>query len=271
MSNMAKRNFFFVFLSFILLSFLIFFLGKANIFGGAFGFFGKILSPLSSVTYQISAGKKSGNESKLELENRDLVKKLVDDKKLRDENAALSDQFLVTYPKSQDLLPAKVVGAPSFVIGVVSPDYLVIDKGTGDRIKVGDAVVLRDNLVGKVAKVSSSFSKVTLVSNSALSFSATTISIKGSLSEGALGVIKGSSGQDMILDNVLLSENIQIGDYVVTKGDMDVSGVGYPPSLVVGKISSVEKKPSSLFQKAKVKSLVNFSRLNMVFVVLGQN
>lgn len=268
---MQKSKFSFVFLSFIFLSFLFFFLGKTGEFSGAFGFFGKVFSPLSSMTYQLTALRQSGSDSKLEQENKGLVKKLVDDKKLRDENSALSDQFQTAYPRSQNLLPAKVVSAPSFVPGVTSPDYLVIDKGESDKIQIGSAVVFKDNLVGKVVEMSSSFSKVMLVSNSSLSISAMTMSVKGSMQQGAFGVIRGLSGQDMILDNVLLSENIQIGDYVVTKGDMDVSGVGYPPSLIVGKISSVDKKSSDLFQKAKIKSLVNFSGLNMVFVVLGQD
>jgi len=73
------------------------------------------------------------------------------------------------------------------------------------------------------------------------------------------------------LDNVVLSDSIAVGDYVVTKGDLTIDNSGYPPSLIVGKIISVEKKSSDLFQRGKVKSLVDFSRLSTVFVVLQNN
>jgi cell shape-determining protein MreC len=54
----------------------------------------------------------------------------------------------------------------------------------------------------------------------------------------------------------------------LTNGDITLSGSGFPPDLVVGKITSVEKKPSSLFQKAEVESFINFSKITAVFVIV---
>ena len=73
----------------------------------------------------------------------------------------------------------------------------------------------------------------------------------------------------MILDNVLLTENLKNGDLVLTKGDVNLNGEGFLPGLIVGKIISVEKSPSALFQKAQVEGLVDVTKLSTVFVITG--
>ena len=72
-----------------------------------------------------------------------------------------------------------------------------------------------------------------------------------------------------VLENVLLSDKLQTGDTVISKGDIGKDGEGFPPGLVVGRIISVNKKASALFQSAEVESLVDVTRLKMVFVMSG--
>lgn len=262
---MRKSNLTFVFLIFIVLSILILLFSKTGIVAGTGSLLETIVSPVQSLFFSISHG---GSEDKLVSENKALVKKLADYQKIVAENSALRDQFETQYPKSQDLLPASVVSAPSFIPGVSSPEYLVINKGKKDGVKIGMAIVSKDNLVGKIESVSDNLSRVILVTNPQVNFSARTMSVKGDEKVGALGVIRGIGGENMILDNVLLSDKLSIGDYVATKGDLNLENIGFPPSLIIGKITSIDKKASELFQKAKVKSLVNFSKLTTVFVVI---
>jgi len=195
----------------------------------------------------------------LRAENLDLLSKVGDFEKLKKENAALSDQFQTSYPQSAQLLEASVVGAPDFVPGISVPNIFILNKGTEDNVKEGSAVVVKDNLVGVVLQASTSLSKVNLVNNPSFSFTAKTES-------GAVGVIKNTD--TLTLDNILLSENITVGELVLTKGDINSSGVGIPQDLVVGKVISVEKNPSNLFQKAKVESFVNFGSLSTVFIYM---
>lgn len=197
---------------------------------------------------------------KLKDENLELLSRVAGFEKLKKENSALLDQFKTQNPKTNKLLPAKIIGAPGFVPGISSPQYFVLDKGSKDNIKVGQAVLVKDNLVGKIAKVSSHLSKVDIVTKPLLSFT-------GKTENGAIGVVKGG-GNELTLNNVLLSENIEKGQIVFTKGDMDLQGVGIPPDAVVGRITSVEKDPSSLFQKAKIQSFVDFNNLRSVFILL---
>ncbi len=265
---MPKRSFFPSFFIFIILSVLFIFLSKTGILNGPASLIAKIASPIEKISFGFSSSTNKDNS--IVAENKQLIKKLVDFQKMATENSALRDQFETTSPASQNLLPANVVSASSFIPGISSPEYLVIDKGKKDGIKTGMAVVFKDNLLGKITEISDSLSRVILVSNPSISFSAKTISIKGEPGASALGIISGMGGQDMILGNVLLSDTLAVGDYVTTKGDLQVDNAGFPPSIIIGKITSVEKKASDLFQRAKVKSLLDFSKLSTVFVVLSQ-
>ena len=253
------------FFVFLLLSCLVFGLSKVGILNPVSSVFQKITTPFQSATYTVFnsvsfLGTNVGLK-KLETENLTLTSMLSDQKKLKDDNVALSDQFQTVSPKSNTLLPANIVGAPSFIPGVSTPEIFIIDKGTQDGVKIGAPVIYKNNLLGKITKSNDFLSEVTLVTNISSSFTA-----KASSSE-APGVIKGQGGGEMILDNVLLSDSLKPSDLVLTNGDISLSGSGYPPDLVVGKIVSVDKKASSLFQRAEVSSFIDFSKITTVFII----
>ncbi len=266
---MQKRsNFFPIFFLFLFLSIII--LGLS--------IFGKLVAPQSFIEkgtsllpkaffgfFQglpfVSEGKRI---KELKEENLKLASKLVDQERLKKENAALLSQFQTKEPKSYNLMPAQIVGAPGFIPGVTTPLNLILDKGRRDDVGVGDSVVLKNNLIGKIVKTSSYLSKVDLVTRASLSFTAKTLN-------GALGVIRGSGGDRMTLNNVLPSQNLKIGDLVLTKGDVNMDGVGIQPDLIVGKIESIEKIPVAIFQKAEVQSFIDLNRLSIVFIVVQPN
>ena len=108
-------------------------------------------------------------------------------------------------------------------------------------------------------------SQVDLLTKKGVSFTVTTVSAS---STPAFGVIKGKGNGEMVLDNVLLSESLSIHDTVLTKGDIDSNGVGLTSGIVVGEITSIDKKPSSLFQTGQVKSPLDFSQLSFVFIAM---
>lgn len=261
-----REQFFLTFFLFLFFSLVVFAIGKTNAISEIRGTIELVTTPMLRATKSIFQLPKNFFENsdlqKLQDENTKLRKKLIDQTELEKENSALKDQFKISYPKSTTLLEAKIIGSPGFLPGISPPSFLVIDKGAKDGILMGLAVVVKDTVIGKIIKVSSHVSVITLVSDVRSSFTAQVHSL-------ALGVIKGEGGAEMVLENVLLSEELNIGDTVVTKGDVDQSGIGYPPNLIVGKITSIDKKPSSLFQTARVKSLLDFSALSTVFIVTG--
>lgn len=206
------------------------------------------------------SGNQVGEVAKLRNENQILRKKVLEKQNLIAENKALRDQFSTSSIPSTNLIPAKVVGSPGFIPGITNPDYIILDKGEKDGLEINDSVVYQNNFVGKIIALSGNFSKVELAI-SIDSFTAKVVDGKE-----ISGVVRGK-GNIIIFDNVLLSESLKKDQIVLTKGDIDENGTGIPPDMVVGKIISIEKKSSNLFQRAEVETFLNFQSLSTVFVI----
>lgn len=255
---MQKRNFTSYFLVFFIISLLLIGASKIGFLNPIDSLFKDIFSPIQGITYQVFTnvtgfGQNSEIQA-LKAQNLILTQKLVDQNKLIGDNKALRDQFQTENPKSQTLLPADVVAAPGFVPGFSVPESLILNRGTNDGVKLGNTVVYQNNLVGKVTQVLANSADVTLVTNSSSQFTAQTTETN------AQGIVKGQGGGELILDNVVLSDNLKKGDFVLSSFSSD---------LIVGKVVSVSKNPSDLFQKAQLQSLVDFNKLTKVFVVVN--
>lgn len=194
-------------------------------------------------------------QQQLQDENNHLRIQLAQMQELQKDNQALHDQFKTTTPPPQQLLPAMVIG--------LEQNTMLINKGAQDGLFNGDVVVVKNNLIGKITKVTSHISQVILLPDPSTSFTALTAKT------GANGIVRVIDGGTIILSNVILSDKLEINDVIMTKGDLDSHRHGYPPDLVVGKIVSIDKQASSLFQAAKIESLVDMSRVRMVFVIVG--
>lgn len=258
---MQRENPTLQFLFLILFSAVFYYLSDS----GALGFMEKGLQPVQKSAFGIfnffgGVGKDEKIKI-LEEKNLELSKKLVDQKKLESDVAAFRDQFETESVRTSLLLPAQLLGIKSFVPNVTPPEYFILDKGKSDKLTKGDAIVFEDNYVGKVEKVSTFQSQVLLPTNSAFSIPAKT-------QNGVLGIVKGQGGGEMIFQNVLLSEKINVGDLVLTAPDVDLEGVGASPDLIIGKIVSIEK--SEIFQKARIRNLLDYSSLDRVFVLRAQ-
>lgn len=264
---MRRKEYAFIpFFLFFFLSLIVFFIGKTGLFSPL----EKAVSSMG-VSYSVVLAFKSlfGNHEikRLRQEKALYTKKLVDISQLQKENQALKDQFQTTFPKSLDLIPARIIGVSKFIPGVSFIESFTLNIGDSDGVKKGAGVVYKDQLVGEVVQASRFLSRVDVITNKNSSFAAYTLSLG---KPSALGVIKGRGNGEMILDNVLLSEALSIGDVVVTKGDIDQSSTGFSNGLIIGTIVSVDKKPSALFQMARVKSGLDFSGLSTVFVQIGK-
>lgn len=224
---------------------------------GTNSLFEQLTTPLQRFTFQTFHIKEDPtSETELQKENKKLLLALAKQKEIERENKALRDQFETTNPTPKNLLPAQVIG--------MKEEEIVIDKGSAEKVQVGEIVVFKDNLVGKVVTVSAHRAVVELVTHKSISFTAETVNTS------ALGVIKGKGGNEIFLENVVLSDKLEKNDIVKTKGDLDQKGEGYPPGLVIGRIISVNKKASALFQTGEVQSFIDFSRLQIVFLIIKE-
>jgi len=270
---MKKReNFFPVFLIFLFLSIVVLWSSQTQAFVPLRSFLEMAFSPLQKISYGVLSGFprifSNTNFEDLEKKNKACQALLSDQQNLIRENAALRDQFQTTLPQNPNLLPAKILGQQAFIPGISLPETFTLDKGTKDGVLKGAAVVFKNNLVGKIERVSSNLSMVSLLTNKNSSFTVKTLPAKDS-PQGSLGTLRGQGNGGMVLENVVISESLKVSDLVLTYGDLDMKGLGYPPDLIVGKITSVDKKESALFQKAAILSLVNFQELSTVFIVAG--
>ncbi len=224
----------------------------------------KITIPIQDVMHSVgifSFSNQNSEINKLKSENISLATQLVKDENIQKDNQALRDQFIATRVNAQSLLPAKVLGDPTLIPGITTIDSLVIDKGTIDNVKVGNIVIYKDNLVGLISSVSSSKALVQLVSDKKTVITAVTAKTN------ALGIVNGQGQEEMFLNNVILSDKLNAGDYVESKGDVNKNGIGIPPGIIIGKIIAINKKTSNIFQSADVKSLLNFETLNIVYIL----
>ncbi len=259
-----KENLLPFFLVFFGLSLFLVLIGRSGIINSFSSVVNSSSAPLRSSAVDLFSLRSFQNKKINSLidQNLKLQKELLDKKILLSENKALRSQFEnIDAIPSQNLIPAKIIGTPGFIPGVSMPEYLIIDKGSANGVLPKSTVIVGNYLIGKIVITSDTSSKIELIISKKSSFTA-----KVSDSDIS-GIIKGNGNEKLILDNVLLTENLKKDSAVLTKGDRGEKGEGYPPDIAVGKIVSIEKKSSDLFQRAEVRSPLDFRNLNYVFVL----
>jgi rod shape-determining protein MreC len=185
-------------------------------------------------------------------------------KTLRQENillqeSALANQRLRKLLEFKKNNPQKLAAAE--VVGVDVSLYFesfFINKGKNDGVKKGMAVLCPDGAVGRILKVADSFSVVLLLIDQGFALDALVQRTR------TQGVVEGVGGGFCQMKYVLGSEDIRLGDWVITTG---LEGF-FPKGTIVGKIVSLKKNKLSAFQKVIIQPMVNFKKTEEVFIVL---
>jgi rod shape-determining protein MreC len=217
-----------------------------------------IMAPPKSLLYGIKAGSIE-SENKFKTENEELRQKLIDQERLTRDNLALRDQFESGMTNEFKLLPARVIGSQG---SFSRPSILIVDQGRKSGVAPGMAVVLKNNLLGKVETVSDNYSKIILTQNEKFATLARTSETN------ALGVARGT-GDFILLDQVSINDSLSKDQMLLTRGEINEKGIGIPPDFIIGKISSVNKNESLPTQSAKVENIIDASRIDMVFVIIS--
>jgi len=154
-----------------------------------------------------------------------------------------------------DVLTARVIGRDATGLSRT----LTIDRGERDGIVRGAAVLAPAGVVGQVFMVSSRSARVLLVTDH-------NSGIDGLVQRTrARGIIEGTIDGGCGLKFVKRTEDVQVGDAVVTSG---LDGI-FPKGIPIGKVVSVDKRGQGLFQYADVGPRVDASRLEEVLVSRG--
>jgi len=202
-----------------------------------------------------------GSLSSLAKQNRQLEQDLIGQKaetsRLREveiENGLLREQLSFQKDQARSLIGTQVIGYGRDNVRRT----LVLDRGTRDGVAVGQAVVSSGIFVGRVDRVSDQTAMVFLVSDP--DFRVQAISQSGR----ARGIVRGQLGSGLRFEQIAQSETVSPNEDVITAGSDKI-----PKGILIGKIESIAKSDNEVFQAAQVRSPLNVSRLEIVFVVKG--
>jgi len=158
----------------------------------------------------------------------------------------------IVYPT----IAAKVVGRnrPSVFKTVL------INRGTKDGVSVDSPVVAAEGVAGRVIEVSWNVSKVLLLVDYNSNIDAL---IQRSRVQG---ILQGDREGECDLKYVQRSEEVKVGDAIVSSG---LAGI-FPKGLLLGRVRNVQKEKSGLFQRIKVTTEVDVTKLEEMLVILKE-
>jgi rod shape-determining protein MreC len=180
------------------------------------------------------------------------------------ENASLRDLLGLTRSLKMDLLPVRIISRdPSNFTW-----DLGIDAGTLDGLAVGMPVVGSAQgagaLAGTVVAVGADTATVRLIVDTRSSVVALDQQSR------ALGLIRGQLGGQLVMVQIDITDQVAVGDTVVTAGLELSSGVArspYPRGLLIGTVQAVQPDTNALTQTAFVRPAIDIGRIERLLVV----
>ena len=166
------------------------------------------------------------------------------------ETESLLEQQETLDPRVYNLVSARPIGLDR---------YLKIDKGSRDGVKESQAVIFKDNFLGRVKQVSEKTSSVELTTDPDFKLSAFSINKDGK----AKGILIGKFGSEILMDKILHEEKIEKGDLVYSEGTEGF----LPRGLILGIVGEVFGNETQVFKQAKIKSVFDIRDLELVFLM----
>lgn len=201
-------------------------------------------------------------------ENRELKQKVSElaQVKVRDQTLAKENKQLKAELKLKNSLTDYSTVSAAVMSRTPSSwqQQLVINKGQTSGIKKNMPVLSGGGLIGRVAEVNKTNSKVELLSDTSESSNRFSIVIDGTDGKSVNGIITGYNARtnELIMGQVTSTARIKKGAKVVTNG---MGGVT-PKGLYVGKVSRIGKDDYGLAKKVYIKPATNFNEINIVTV-----
>ncbi|MBN1628025.1 MAG: rod shape-determining protein MreC [Deltaproteobacteria bacterium] len=168
-------------------------------------------------------------------------------------------QGLLSYTEttSQEVLAVRVIGRdPTGLFQSV-----IIDKGKDSGLSVNMPVVNGDGVVGRIVSVSSNYSKVLLIIDQNSAVDCLVQSTRDN------GIVKGLSSDKCIMDYVLKTSDINVGDIIITSG---IGGI-FPKGVPVGEVTDIKDPSDEIFLEVMINPFVDFSKLEEILVILMED
>ncbi len=178
-------------------------------------------------------------------------------KEVKNENDRLTSLLEFKKESPHTLLTARVIGHD--ILGQHST--LFIDKGSDDGVIPGQAVITPIGVVGSVLNTEKDFSQILTLTDRYSDIDAV---IDRSRSRG---ILEGVSPTVCRLKYLQRTDDVQVGDIVLTTGLDHIFPKGFP----IGKVTRVDKKDYGITQEVQVEPLVSTFDSEAVFVVIKAN
>ncbi len=137
--------------------------------------------------------------------------------------------------------------------------YVIINVGAEDGVDVGMPVITGGGiLVGRAAEVGPHTTKVQLLNDTA---SRAAVRLQESR---ATGMVVGQPDGSLRMIYIPQSEEIQVGDFVLTSG---LVGGSLPRGLVIGQVAEVVQEDFALHQEAVIRPALDYRRVELVLVI----
>ena len=179
------------------------------------------------------------------------------------ENEELRELLRITEALEMQLLPVRVVSRdPSNFAWEVA-----VDAGTDAGVRVGMPVVANADgagaLAGTVISATEDAARVRFVVDTR----STVIAIDQRTR--ALGEVRGQPGGQLVMTNVPVTEEVAVGDVVLSAGLATDDGASrYPGGLLIGTVQAVEEDPNALTQTAFVRPAFDARSAERLLIVL---
>ena len=180
--------------------------------------------------------------------------------RLKSENISLSSaikEYELIKEQNTFTNPAQTTSAS---VTAYIPDrfgYVILNKGNLDNVKIGDAVVLKNFLIGEITEVNKTNSIARLMN------SPDTIISAISLTNNAKGVVKGDFSIGLIMTEIPRGSTLDVGESIITSSENGILQKG----LIIGEVVSVEENDSLTTKSAELKIIPDLKNLNEVFIL----
>jgi rod shape-determining protein MreC len=158
------------------------------------------------------------------------------------------------FPDGVDFVPARVIARST----TAWYSTVTIDVGSDDGVTQFDAVVNGQGLVGRIESVKATASQVQLLTDQQSYVDAMVVPGQ------AEGLVAGSVTGSLSLQYVAKSEEVKVGQFVVTSGRQ---GSIFVRGIPIGQVESVGTQEVELYQSITLSPAVDFRKLDIVMVV----
>jgi rod shape-determining protein MreC len=196
---------------------------------------------------------------KLEGENNNLIVENSRLKSAEEENEILREYLVFKKDSGFSFVSANIISRQNINSGS-SGGNIIINRGEGDGLKIGAPAISGEGIIiGKIIALKDKTAEICLITAKDCQL-ASAMQNKN----GTSGIVRGEFGLTVRMEFIPQTEEIKIGDTVITSGLEE----NIPRGLIVGRVSEVKKENNELWQSAVIEPLVDLDNLIIVSVLL---